>query len=141
MGQFLHAPRLGLIALLLSVSGCAARYHEPPRADKQAAVIEAVAPIWVVSIDHAQVSRVGITGHKQFRISPGDHALEVEYSMVERDTLNRPIGGVSSKEPLPVHFTAAPGRTYYIRSGRISNRWGPFVTDSLQPDFPDPKLN
>ena len=129
------------MALLLSVSGCATRYHEPPRADKQAAVIGAVAPIWVVSIDRAKVSRIGITGHKQFRISPGAHAIEVEYSMVERDTLNRPIGGVSSKEPLPVHFTAAPGRTYYIRSGRISNRWRPYVTDSMDPVFPDPKLN
>jgi len=141
MGRFLHVPQLGLLALLLSVSGCATRYHEPPRADKQAAVIEAVAPIWVVSIDHAKVSRVGITGHKQFRISPGAHAIEVEYSAIDRDTFNQPIAGVRSKKPLPVQFTAAPGRTYYIRSGRISNRWRPYVTDSTDPLFPDPKLN
>jgi len=124
-----------MIYLLLPAFGCATRYHEPPRADKEAAVLEAVVPVWVVSIDHAKVSRTGITGRKQFRITPGPHTIEVEYSINEST-----IRAISIK-PQPLSFTADAGRTYYIKPGRIDDRWRPFVTDSLQPVFSDPKLN
>src|ERR1700712_5594044 len=126
MSRFLYAtPRLVLIALLLSVSGCAARYHEPARADKEAAHLEAIVPIWIVSIDHAKVSRIGISGREEFRISPGPHTIGVEYSIIESQVQT------SSTSPALLNFTAAPGRNYYIKAGRIDDHWRPYITDSL----------
>ena len=139
MGRFLHVrvPRLVLVSLLLSVFGCASRYHEPPRTDVQAASLEALAPVWISSIDHAKVSRVGITGHKQFRILPGSHAIEVEYSLYERSPDGYAVLA-SSKKPLQLVFTAAPGRTYYVKPGRYNDRWRPYVTDSPGPVYSNP---
>src|SRR6185312_16084944 len=113
--------------LLLSVFGCASRYHEPPRTDMQAASLEALAPVWISSIDHANVSQAGLTGHMQFRISPGSHAVEVEYSLYEPSPNGSPAL-TSSKKPLQLVFTTAPGRTYYVKPGRSNDRWNPYVT-------------
>jgi hypothetical protein len=127
-----------MICLLVSAFGCATRYHEPPGADTQTATLEAIAPVWVVSIDHAKVSRVSLSGHKQFRILPGTHVIEVEYSFHERDFNDGSDIHVSSKQAQLLNFVAAPGKTYYIKSGRTAYRWKPFVTDSLQPVFTNP---
>jgi hypothetical protein len=150
MGRFLHSfsRRLVLVFLLLALSGCAARYHEPPKSESQFASLEAVAPVWIVSIDGKKVSRVGFTGHKQFRVFPGDHVIEVQYSSLERRT-NYFWNGrayesevrLQSNQNVPIKFSAREGRIYYLKAGRMDSSWKPFVTDTLEPVFSDPKLN
>ena len=150
MGCFLYscACRFALFSLLVAFSGCASRYQEPRGDEPQTASLEAIAPVWVVSIDGKKVSRVSISGHKQFKISPGAHTAEVQFSGLERGT-NFIWSGrayeseihIQSRQNVPIKFSAAGGRTYYIKAGRMDSSWKPFVTDTPEPVYSDPKLN
>src|SRR4051812_3008047 len=74
--------RFGFLFVLLIFTGCASGYREPSIPRNEMATLNASSPVWVVSIDGKKVSRTGITGHKHFRVSPGTHLVEVQYSQL-----------------------------------------------------------
>ena len=139
-----RARRFVLAFLILALTGCASRYHEPPRSNNQVAQLDATVPVWIASIDGKKVSRVGFTGHKSFVITAGNHLLEVQYSQVQSETSSWNVQSyhyAQSKSYVPVKFTAIAGRTYYVEAGRKGDMWRPYVTDRLQPVFQDPGVH
>lgn len=125
--------------VLAAMSGCAARYHEPPISEKRVAYLEAAVPVWIVSIDGQKVSSIGVTGQKRLKISPGAHVVEVEFGYYQT-SLYRTVY-VSSDHALRIKLVALPGTTYHVKDGRVGNRWQPYITDTLEPIFSEPKLN
>jgi hypothetical protein len=125
--------------LLLASSGCANHYAEPA-SRKGVAFLQATVPVWIVSIDGRRITNVNVTGVKHLRIPPGDHLVMVKYSSFEHQGLMM-TAFAGSRNNLPVRFRAEPDHTYYLRDGRLNNRWKPYVTESLDPVFLDLPLH
>jgi hypothetical protein len=128
----------GLLLVLLTFTGCASAYREPALSQNETACINATAPVWIVTIDGKKVSRAGVSGHKQFRVSTGRHLVEVQYSEI-----GKPISGIPyaardrivSQKNVPLSFVASAGKNYYVKEGRSGYAWNPFITDSLGPIY------
>jgi len=131
---------LGLPLALLTLAGCAAGYREPSVPRSEMASINATAPVWIVTIDGKKVSRAGITGHKQFHISAGQHLIEVQYSQVsmpaeksDGDVIYTTRHHIFSEQNIPVQFFATGGTTYYVRAERSGDLWKPAIADTPEP--------
>ena len=131
----------------LVLAGCATKYQEPPRSETQKAILQAVAPLWVVSIDGRRVSQVTFTGDKQFSISPGNHVFEIKYanySGSERGEYQTSDGRrhtirvyKASRENFFVPFTAQSGRHYYAHGGLELTLWKPYINETPPNGFLD----
>jgi hypothetical protein len=104
------------------------------------ASLNATAPVWIVSIDGKKVSRAGITGHKRFHISAGQHLIEIQYSQVsipiqkfDGDVTYTTCRHIFSEQDIPIHFFATSGTTYYVRAERSGDLWNPVIADTPEP--------
>jgi hypothetical protein len=126
--------------VLLIFAGCVSGYREPAIPRSEMAALNATSPLWIVTIDGKSVSRAGITGHKKFRVAPGQHVVEVQYSQVslpteqsDGDSTYAVRHHISSNRNIPVQFFATRGTTYYVRADRSGDAWRPFITDISDP--------
>jgi|SRR5882724_5923003 len=130
----------GLPLALLIFAGCAAGYREPSVPRSEMASINATSPVWIVTIDGKKVSRVGITGHKQFHVSPGQHVIEVQYSQIgmpaekfDGDVTYTTRSHTFSEQNVPVQFFATSGTTYNVKAERSGDLWKPVIADAPEP--------
>jgi hypothetical protein len=131
----------GLLLALVTFTGCASSYRQPSLPRNATASLRAAAPVWIVAIDGKKVSRISLSGKKQFRVSPGSHTIEVQYVQFERPYQEESGGGATytvlgqtmSEKNILVHFFATAGTTYYVRAGRSEDLWKPVVTDTPEP--------
>ena len=138
--------QMAVLVTALTMPGCATRYRQPPASESGVAYLEAIAPVWLVSIDGAKVSYASFSGEKRFRISPGRHVIEVRYSGIERQQFvtwdrrhyyQRNVS-IQSRGALPLSFAAEAGHTYYIQPGAAGGNWQPYINESMKPVFTNP---
>ncbi len=137
-----------LTLAILSVS-CAhtKAYVEPSESSEQVAVLQAEAPVWIVSIDGERVSNKGLGDHKEFKVRPGSHRVEVSLAGMETVEV-REHGetflvrrNFQSRGTAKIQFAAAAGQYYLLGYKKstpgyydISGKWEP-VIHAFQP-FP-----
>ena len=131
-----------------ALSSCATKYQEPPRSETRNAVIEAVVPVWIASIDGKAVSQATISGVKRCAILPGSHVLEIKYldsfgngERTEIQTWDgqRHIVRVRkfSKEDIFLPFAATEGHHYYAHGGAETTLWKPYINETPPNTFLD----
>jgi hypothetical protein len=111
---------LPLLAALMTASCAHPKYVEPSGASGRLAIVEADAPLWLVSIDGQKISNRGFGVHKEIRVIPGRHVLEI--SMAGFDTLKivehretyRKRMSIVSKGTLKIPFIAKASKTYSL---------------------------
>ncbi|MBC8094987.1 MAG: hypothetical protein H7Y43_04165 [Akkermansiaceae bacterium] len=136
-----------LLLLTLLGSSCAhtKAYVEPVGPAESFAVVQADAPVWIRMIDGRKVSNKGAGDHKEFKVLPGAHVLQVSLSGIETvettdhgETLHarRRFQSLGSAE---LKFTAEAGENYLIGYKKetpgyhdISGKWWP-VLHAFQP--------
>jgi len=131
---------LALGLLVWWVSACAATkdYTEPAWPENETAILEASVPVWIISLDGQRVSYDLNGDTKSIKVLPGDHVVQVSYSRVEEvPPPYSPPGSYLFTQRRTAHsngyadlkFTAKPGHTYSISSGRAGNKWAPSIHD------------
>lgn len=138
--KFFNALFIFLIAL--NLAGCAGvqNYREPVFSKDEGAILEAVAPIWIISIDGQKVSNAGLHDDRKIRVAHGNHFLEVAYF---RSTIknNNPSGYARyerrvtrSNKIVQLSISARKGRTYVVYADVTEKTWRPFIRDFVTLD-------
>jgi hypothetical protein len=129
-----------LVFVLLTLTGCASGYREPSLPHNATASIKATAPIWIAAIDGKKVSRVSLSGNKQFRVTPGLHVVEVLYNQIDPPAYESSGGETYavrnqaySAKNVPIQFLATAGTAYYVKARRSEDSWKPIITDIPEP--------
>jgi hypothetical protein len=136
-----------LLLTAVSAVSCATSYNEPAESNGTAHV-EAVAPVWIKSIDGKDVPRTSFTGVQRFRLSPGEHFVQVKYSGAEEqefvtsdDRRIRRMIYITSTQDVRLTLTAEAGRTYQIKSGMAGALWEPYIAETAGPVFQEIQLD
>lgn len=131
------------LVTLCFLDGCATKYQAPPDSGNNP-TIEALAPVWIVSIDGKSVLRIRFTGNQRFAISPDRHVLEFQFSGWESRECQdlygqRHLVGVRqhSRENLRMSFAPRSGRHYYIHAGVEGAVWKPYINETPPNAFLD----
>ncbi|HLP77724.1 MAG TPA: hypothetical protein VK327_12500 [Candidatus Paceibacterota bacterium] len=138
----LHLLMLVLAVPLLAVS-CAhtKTYVEPSGPAEQCAVLMADAPLWLVTLDGESILGGGFSDHREIKVQPGAHELEVSLAGFEnlevKDGYGRPHlvrRNMASRGSMRLRFNAAAGETYVVGYKRsqmgihdVSGKWRPFI--------------
>jgi hypothetical protein len=130
------------LSLIFLFTGCSSGYRTPT--DSTAAYVTANVPLWITRIDGKAVSRMGITGEKQFALSPGNHFIELQYLSREPGLVEDRHGRLRnghvhyfSKTNAVISFVAEARRHYYVHDGRMDDRWIPFISEKPVATFLD----
>ena len=132
-------------AVISLLTGCVTESNGPIPVGSPTAIVEAVAPVWIVSIDGKGVGRISITDNRTLSISPGTHLFELKYSGTERREFENWRGehrsGLArkmSRQNIRLSAEVLPGHHYYVHAGVAAWLWKPYLNETAPNTFLEP---